>query len=165
MNPIKSRTQCNFCHTFTNVDSNFCPHCGAKIEKEKSLIHMIGEQYINPHGAWKVTTEGDVEGRSIRQLGTFEGYIDDIAKGLADKVFYSLQFKRMGDTITVPEPKDVKCVNVSLDIDSNTWNMTRDIRADLMSEVLKDRPVKITEGNYFASFIMNFKENEGGACS
>ena len=164
MNPIHSRIQCNFCHTYTSAESNFCPQCGAKIEKEKSLLPLLNDNYHNPHGAWQVTTEGDVEGRSTRNLGTFEGYLDDIAKGLADQSYYSLTFKRLGDTITIPEPKDVKSVNIALDIDSKTWNMTRDIRAIVLGEVLKDRPVKVSEGNYYASVVLNFKDEECGEC-
>lgn len=52
----------------------------------------INAPYDNPFGIWHVTTEGDCEGRSPRDLGFNEGYIDEIALALADKCFYSLYF-------------------------------------------------------------------------
>jgi hypothetical protein len=42
---------------------------------------------------WKVTTEGDCEGRSVQQLGLFTGEIDDIAFYLKDKSYYKLTFR------------------------------------------------------------------------
>lgn len=42
------------------------------------------QEYSN-YGTFKVTTEGDCEGKSVRHLGTFTGYIDEIAFALADK--------------------------------------------------------------------------------
>lgn len=49
------------------------------------------QEYSN-YGTFEVTTEGDCEGRSVRHLGTFTGYIDEIAFALADKCYYSLRF-------------------------------------------------------------------------
>ena len=37
----------------------------------------INAPYDNPFGIWHVTTEGDCEGRSTRDLGIHEGYIDE----------------------------------------------------------------------------------------
>ncbi len=45
------------------------------------------------YGIWKVTTQGDCEGRSTECLGYYEGYIDEIAQALADKAYYSLTFR------------------------------------------------------------------------
>ena len=49
---------------------------------------MIKAPYDKVYGLWNVTTEGDCEGRSVRNLGTYEGNIDEIAFALADKCFY-----------------------------------------------------------------------------
>ena len=57
-------------------------------EEEKSR-----HPYTNPYGLWEVTTEGDCEGRSRKGLGVFEGYLDDIAFYLANKAYYTLEFK------------------------------------------------------------------------
>lgn len=121
---------------------------------------LIEESYRKSYGAWKVTTEGDVEGRTKKHLGTFEGHIDEIAKALADEAYYSLQFTRIGDHIQVPPPTKKKKVSCTLNIDSRTWDMSREERALVMREVLKDRPVSVSEGNYYASFVINFDEEE-----
>jgi hypothetical protein len=42
---------------------------------------------------WSVTTEGDVEGKSTTNLGTFEGRLDEIAFALADKEYYQILAK------------------------------------------------------------------------
>lgn len=57
------------------------------------MLHKLSE-YNNFYGIWEVTTEGDVEGRSTRSIGIYEGYIEEIAFYLADKAYYSLFFKR-----------------------------------------------------------------------
>jgi hypothetical protein len=41
---------------------------------------------------WSVTTEGDVEGRTITSFGTFQGSIVDIAQRLAARAYYKLSF-------------------------------------------------------------------------
>jgi hypothetical protein len=47
----------------------------------------------SPVGWWSVSTEGDCEGRSTRQLGTHYGHVAEIAFALADKCYYVLEFK------------------------------------------------------------------------
>ena len=54
---------------------------------------MIKEPYNNTYGLWQVTTEGDCEGRSVCNLGVYEGNIDEIAFALADKCCYCLNFR------------------------------------------------------------------------
>lgn len=109
--------------------------------------------YSNPYGTWKVTTEGDVEGRSISYLGTFTGFIDEIALHLADKCFYSLRFEKT-ETVKEYKPK-ADSVNVSLDIDSGTWDMNSKEIMEVMKEVFKNRPVQIKESNYYTSFVIS----------
>lgn len=105
------------------------------------------EKYKDIYGTWVVTTEGDVEGKSRENLGTFTGYVDEIALHLADKCFYSLTFKKV-EPITEYVPKRNE-VNVQFDIDSGTWD-----KMDLaeISDVFKNRPVQIIHSDYFAAF-------------
>lgn len=106
------------------------------------------------YGLWKVTTEGDCEGRSVRQLGTHEGYIDEIAFKLAKQCFYSLNFK----LLDANEHKDMTPtgtkVHITLDIDSGTWDMTHDARVDHFRDILKDREVDVSPGMYYASVVL-----------
>lgn len=104
--------------------------------------------YNNPYGCWTVTTEADVEGKSSRTLGTFVGYIDDIAFSLADKCFYSLEFKPCSPKDYIPKSKHV---HINFGIDSGTWDMSKEDRVEFFKKVFKDRDVCIREGSYYAS--------------
>lgn len=42
-------------------------------------------------------TEGDCEGKSTRTLGTYKGWLDEIALHLADKTYYSLTFTKLNN--------------------------------------------------------------------
>jgi hypothetical protein len=101
------------------------------------------------HGVWKVTTEGDCEGRTTSHLGTHEGYIDDIAFALADKCYYSLQFERVDPKELDQKPKrDV--TNVSLGIDSGSWDLHGDALVAYWEELLKGRDVTVVGHKYYA---------------
>lgn len=111
---------------------------------------MLEGKYKNTYGTWNVRTEGDVEGRSMKHLGTFTGHIDEIALHLADQCYYSLKFTAT-DTVTEFIPKKTS-VNVTLDIESGTWKVDGNDRLNKLSELFKDRPVTIENGQYYASF-------------
>lgn len=105
------------------------------------------EIYKNPYGTWHVTTEGDIEGKSIRDLGTFTGYVDEIALHLADKCLYSLTFEKVQPISEyIPKKREV---NVQFDIESGTWE---NLDINEIKDAFSDRPVEITNSNYFASF-------------
>lgn len=110
------------------------------------------QEYSN-YGTFKVTTEGDCEGKSVRHLGTFTGYIDEIAFALADKCYYSLRFSLVNPKDLDMTPKR-DTVNVSLDIDSGTWNMKPDVRVEYFRELLKDRDVGVLPGISYASCVL-----------
>ena len=105
--------------------------------------------YLNPFGTWVVTTEGDVEGRTVNHLGTFTGYIDEIALSLADKCYYSLKFEAI-KPVTSFEPTGKSTV-IALNIDSETWDMPSKERAVFFRKLLQDRPVIVEENGQFAS--------------
>lgn len=113
--------------------------------------------YKSTYGLWNVTTEGDVEGRSTIQLGTHEGHIDEIALHLAKKCYYSLTFKLV-ELLPTFEPAKKK-VNVQLDIESGTWDMTKDGLVAKMKEFFADRPIHVEKCNYFASFAITTEKN------
>lgn len=110
--------------------------------------------YDNIYGTWNVTTEGDVEGRSVNHLGTFTGYVDEIALHLADKCYYSLRFKKVDPVVKYTPKKE--SVSVSFDIDSGTWDTIKaNGGLDEIKEAFKDRPVFISNSNYYASFMVS----------
>lgn len=110
------------------------------------------QKYSN-YGTFEVTTEGDCEGRSVKHLGTFTGYVDEIAFALADKCFYSLRFSLVNPKDLDMTPKR-DTVNVSLDINSGTWDMKPDERVMYFRELLKDRDVEIFPSTSYASCVL-----------
>lgn len=93
----------------------------------------IKAKFYGPVQVWRVTTEGDCEGRTTRDLGEFYGHIAEIAFSLADKVYYSLHFspvERVFPRVNRPYyDATKKSVWIRLDIKSGTWDMDSDERA------------------------------------
>lgn len=58
----------------------------------------------DPKIMWTVSTEGDCEGKSIRQIGTFQGALTDLVKTLAGHACYKLYFKEVVNE-KLPEPR------------------------------------------------------------
>ena len=118
--------------------------------------------YVNPYGLWKVETEGDCEGRSVRQLGIYEGYIDEIAFGLADKCYYSLQFTYLSkDDINQKFVPKKDSVNINLNIESKTWDLKPDERVKWFENFLIGRDVIVSRGSSYAAVtISNRKTND-----
>lgn len=110
---------------------------------------MIRQEY-SVYGVFKITTEGDCEGRSVRDLGTYKGYIDEIAFALADKCYYSLTFHQINPEEhkldMTPKRKEV---NITLDIDSGTWDLKGKDRIKYFENFFKDRNVEISNGNCY----------------
>ncbi len=90
----------------------------------------LTENYDSPYNKWKVTTEGDEEGKTIINLGTYEGYLDDIAFFLGDKAFDSLTFKPL--SLNIPNNPRSNYVRVKLEVDSKTWDLSPNEVKDYM---------------------------------
>jgi len=120
----------------------------------------MNNAYKNIYGTWEVTTEGDCEGYSIRRLGTFRGFVDEIALHLANKAYYKLRFK-LAEIHNNPFSPTADKISVSFDIDSETWDTVKtDAGLQEIKEVFKDRPVTIEESNSFASFVIKSKNSD-----
>lgn len=114
------------------------------------------KDYNSSYGLWKVTTEGDCEGKTIRNLGTYEGNISDIAFYLKNKCEYSLQFSPAKDIKIKPcDVTHYGYVNISLDIDSGTWNMSPEDRVNYFKVLLntenREDVIIVEPGQYYAS--------------
>lgn len=118
-------------------------------------------QKVSPVGLWRVTTEGDCEGRTTRQLGVYDGHIADIAARLADRVYYSLTFCPGEPTEDLPTPSHA-VVSVCLDIGSGTWAMTKEERTAFFSAWMSHGPAeyhyKLADGQYHASVIVEARK-------
>lgn len=114
----------------------------------------MNDKYKSPYGMWKVTTEGDCEGRSTRELGVYKGYIDDIAFALADHCCYSLKFTAF-ELEKIPSlDKKIDKVNVCFDIESGTWNMTTPEMKKFFETIFTGRDVCVGDGNAYASVML-----------
>lgn len=150
---------CIKCRNKVDSDSQFCKYCGAPVHRLSNNT-VPAPPYNNLEGWWKVTTEGDCEGRSTVDLGVHHGWIDEIAHNLSPACFYSLNFT------AVPDPREKKkisgkksdSVHVVLHIDSKTWDLSQEDRMAMAQSIFKDRPVEVTKGTYYASFVLNFLE-------
>lgn len=134
-------------------EGKYCSNCGLAL---KEFIDPVKNTW-NPVGVWHVTTEGDVEGRSTKDLGVHEGHIVDIARALSTKVYYGLSFSPAKSLEEVGTTKPAASVNVSLDIKSRTWDLDGKHRVAYFQKMLQDRDdVKVTEGNYYACVKLEF---------
>lgn len=124
--------------------------------------------YASPIGWWKVTTEGDCEGRSTTDLGEHYGHVAEIAFALADKAYYGLRFtafkKSGGKRSNKPIHATGNPVAISLDIDSNTWGYSAEARAVFFNEWLKAdnivaKPYGPNGAHYYASTWLYLKED------
>lgn len=158
------KMQCPACGRKYANGAKFCSDDGTKLLSEQEVAGMIQpmkDPYNDPYGLWIVTTEGDEEGRTTRQLGSYEGYLDEIAQKLASEAYYSLCFRKAQELPHKDNPKEYpKAVSVQLDIGSGTWDMDGKDRAATIANLLKDRPVVVTTGRYYASTIFKFKEED-----
>lgn len=97
---------------------------------------------LSAYGLWHVSTEGDVEGRSTTDLGVHEGWLDEVAFSLADRAAYSLTFTFV-ESVIPKEPAATVSVNFH-----HTMKIP-DHPTSVLSILLRDRPVKVTESNYY----------------
>jgi len=94
------------------------------IAPSKSSLELA---FPSPIGWWKVTTEGDCEGRSTRQLGTHYGHIAEIAFSIEEGFSYSYRFEKGAEPSGVygsPEDhhKKRQAVRAKANISIDTFN-------------------------------------------
>lgn len=133
-------------------------------KKAPEIVKPTG--YESPIGWWSVSTDGDCEGRSTRQLGEYYGHVAEIAFHLADKAMYDIGFHPIrigvkGKRQTYQATRDK--VWIQLGIDSKTWDMTPEARAKWF-EIWLDCPDDIdvagsTAGcSYFGAVHLTLKK-------
>lgn len=139
--------KCEKCSKQINDDFKYCPSCGAK------QVDVIARSYKNPYGVWRVSTEGDCEGRSVKQLGTHTGYVDDIAFKLAHQCFYKLRFCKIEDKEPIEGTEKIE-IDIQFDTDSKTWDMNKLDLVNYAEEVFKDRNVEVKASNSFKTITL-----------
>ena len=106
-------------------------------------------KYAN-YGTYKVTTEGDCEGKTVRDLGIYTGYIDEIAFALADKCYYNLCFHKTEPEVLDMTPKK-DTIEISLDIDSGTWDLKNEEALKYFKDFFADRDVQVVSTHGYGS--------------
>lgn len=119
-------------------------------------IDQIKENGLpSPIGWWKVTTEGDCEGRTTKQLGEHFGHVAEIAFELGHNGGYVLEF----DKIEKPERPEIpirqaKTNKIFVRVNKPNYNcnwLEKDFKTWM------DAPqLKISEGNFWKSFLLEF---------
>jgi hypothetical protein len=111
---------------------------------------MTDKPMPEAYGFWHVTTEGDCEGRTTRDLGTHEGFFDEVAFALGDKAYYGLRLDKVNpNTLDKKAPKTIE-VQVSMDIGTGTWDLNGKERVTYFKKMLAGREVHVEEGQYYA---------------
>ncbi|MFB5758977.1 hypothetical protein [Paenibacillus medicaginis] len=67
-----------------------------EVEEKAAMLQKLETEHFNIYGIWEITTEGDVEGRSTKKLGTYKGSLFDAVKKYGDQGCYSLTCTRIG---------------------------------------------------------------------
>lgn len=123
---------------------------------------------FDPVGVWRVTTEGDCEGRTTVELGFWEGHIADIAFYLDNCCGYSLHFSKCNELIRKPLfTKNVSSgVSISFDFDLKTpVKLEPEERSEIISKVLHSKPSGVnfecdTKGYGTIRLILKEEENK-----
>jgi|TARA_R100000750_G_C2335181_1_gene91815 hypothetical protein len=111
---------------------------------------------ITLYGLWEVTTEGDCEGRTTRNLGIYEGYVDDIALTLADQAYYKLSFKQAVKVIK----KGSKPTNEKVIVSLQYGILDEALSFADMFSLFKDRPVVVEKNSSYRSVALISKNAE-----
>jgi len=114
-------------------------------ERYEPLKPIIMEN-SKTYGSWKVTTEGDVEGKSIKYLGDFIGNLEDIAFHLANKCFYSLRFTKL------EEINEYEITNKDVNISFDNLYSTEDL-LPAAKELFSDNPTVLVEKSNFYNSV------------
>lgn len=131
------------------------------IQTKRNVI-QLSKRVGSPVGIWKVTTEGDVEGRIRRDLGTYTGHILDIAARLSPRNFNTLTFTPVTPQEELPMPKKASTL-IALDYNSGTWEMATEERALTFKEWLNsESPESVSsfeasKTNVFAAVKLDIK--------
>lgn len=96
---------------------------------------------LDINGPWHVTTEGDDEGRTTRDLGNWRGPFDRVALGLADKAYYTLTI----EPVVIGDANDLPILRKTVHV--HDYNGKIDI-----PRLMQGRPVLVRGSNFYQAF-------------
>ena len=114
------------------------------------------DKNIDVYGLWQVSTEGDCEGRTIKSLGLWEGFIDDIALHLADRVMYNLWITP-AEVNKVTEKPMARRVDVYM---NHIAHIDTTERLEIATKAFANRNVRISKSDYYGAFVINNNTSE-----
>lgn len=132
-----------------------------KKEKQKN-VPSIKIPWESPVGMWKVITEGDCEGKSVKDLGIHKGHVSDIAHKLSGYSMYKLHFSPINIEKENIEECKINSTHIQLDISSNTWtgSVTSEERQKMVQEFLEREKSEVNfcvkESHYYSSTQLIF---------
>ena len=107
------------------------------------MTMQLDTNYTNPYGLWKVWGDG---GENWYQLGTYLGYVDDIAFALAENQGYNLRFEKVTGEPPTPE-KYLPTVTVVFDgIDEPKDNKKR---VAMVAKMLSGRGIEVKSSTIY----------------
>ena len=118
---------------------------------------ILNPMYSNSLGLWEVTTEGDCEGRTTRDLGTYYGNFDEVAFHVADKVMYKLTLTKIEPTNEFTPKADN--VLIQFNMNSGMYHMTPEQTEPIWNSLLKDRPANVKDNRYGSQIVLELEQN------
>ena len=149
---------CTKCDTDADQQAIFCAQCGTELQYKQKLppnMDVLTKKYHAPFGTWTVTTEGDCEGRTTRQLGTYIGNIDEIARALAHQATYGLTFTQSKDLPPLTQNNARDSVDIRFGV-TDMADVSKEMRAAIVQQVLSGRPVTVSPSTGYNSVTLEF---------
>ena len=141
-------------------DFKFCPVCGGPIVDD-DLYASIPDYYKDPYGIWKVSHKP--ENGSTKVLGTYTGYLDELALLMSDKINCchdgQLIFSKLEEVEPkIPEFDLYQMANVKLDISKEFNSAPLESQIDAMKKILYGRPVDVINDKCTSKIIFTGAE-------
>ncbi|WCK57226.1 hypothetical protein PP175_28980 (plasmid) [Aneurinibacillus sp. Ricciae_BoGa-3] len=130
-----------------------------ELQQKEARLKQLEEENFDVFGVWKVTTEGDEEGRTTKDLGTHSGNIFDIVKKLSDQSFYKLRVERVGHY--KPNEKDLhKKHSVNFSIEDKSIKMHNE--EDQIKKLTPYLPEghRLSDSQYFGAIKLEWIESK-----
>jgi len=131
------------------------------LNKEKTQPKKAKTGWESPVGWWRVTTEGDEEGRTVDVVRDFYGHVAEIALS-AECRGYKLTFrpingrkkpnKRPAYTVDAD-----RVITITLGMSNSTWKLNTDRFVLYVSAWLAYPDVVVTPSNYFSSVTIQIR--------
>ena len=113
-------------------------------------------------GVWNVTTHSGGSQTPAKKLGTYEGFLDEIARSLSSKAGYALIFKRVTKAPDYRDDGNARSeVELLFDTAAGLGNtkMSDEQRVASVREFLKGRPVLVENAPGFHMVKLVWKED------